>query len=257
MRFTLSVLEVARLTSREFTYEWPTGDLFQPELTELWQFPYRHSPYGTHQPSLSHKSNLGSLQDSEDWVIQSDDWVHFPGARHWGALLRELKPHPWVRQQSQKMLSSLTAPFVAVQVRAGARVHSRTQEHSPVQWYIDRMRQLQQVRPKLQFFISSDSNEAQREIQIAVPSSYGFQKSGGYNTTEGVREGMADLYVMAESAHILGAHYSSFPAMAWLLGKKRMAIETSQDLRPARRKPLHPHPRWLDIPNDLTVLKGK
>lgn len=258
MRFTLSALEIARTTGRDFSFYWPTNDNFQPALTDLWHFPHREIPKDTIPPKFTEKDDLTKLDEVPNWAIRSDARLTYNGReRHWGAALRELQPHGDVKARTDAVLHELPRSFVAVQVRLGPRAPQKCLKHSPIEWYISRMRQIRESRPNTHFFISSDSTDALEQLLAEFPDSAHLPKRGGHNTLEGVREAMIDSYVMSRSAHILAAHWSSFPAMAWLLGNKRLAIETSLDLRLRESRVLRNPPSWLRVPAGLTVPKGK
>lgn len=185
MRFTLSALEIARTTGRDFSFYWPTNDNFQPALTDLWHFPHREIPKDTIPPKFTEKDDLTKLDEVPNWAIRSDARLTYNGReRHWGAALRELQPHGDVKARTDAVLHELPESFVAVQVRLGPRAPQKCLKHSPIEWYISRMRQIRESRPNTHFFISSDSTDALEQLLAEFPDSAHLPKRGGHNTLE-------------------------------------------------------------------------
>lgn len=238
MRFTLSALSLAHATGREFLYAWPQTDDFRPPLTRLWDF-------GEQEISVQDASAIArdfdyvrrveDLPDGADslgaWCFRSGDALTLPeGALTWAERLRELTPAEDIRDKVLGIHAEhfADAPYVGVSIRAHERSHSRTLEHSPVDWYLGRMSEMRAVNPDVKFFISCDVPAIQERIIREFPGSYGQDDKGGYNSTEGVVASVVDLYLLAASNYMLVPYWSSFPSMAWELSGQSIAKENSQ-----------------------------
>ncbi|MDV6309973.1 O-fucosyltransferase family protein [Gordonia amicalis] len=131
-------------------------------------------------------------------------------------------------------------PFVGVSVRANKFAHQKTLEASPVEWYIARMRELVAINPDLSFFLSCDDPSAQKYISDSVPRVFSLEKTGRYNSVEGVKEAVIDLYILSLASHILGPHWSSFVELSLACASSRTTFETSQ--QPPESVTLYPLP---------------
>jgi hypothetical protein len=60
-----------------------------------------------------------------------------------------------------------------------------------------------------------------------VPNVTTVGDKGGYNSLPGLRAAVADLYLLASSAYIVGPYLSSFVELAWILGGKSQVLENS------------------------------
>ena len=65
IRFTLSAEAIAEAAGRDFAYVWPTSPgLFEPQLTDLWDYSAPQLPSGSVVPEAS------SVVDREsEWVV--------------------------------------------------------------------------------------------------------------------------------------------------------------------------------------------
>jgi len=78
-----------------------------------------------------------------------------------------------------------------------------------------RIQQLRATYPDARFFLSCDSADVSRRLHEQFPGAIGeLCTAPGYNTLEGIRKGLIDLYLLARTDYILGSHYSSFSEMA-------------------------------------------
>ncbi|WP_374311550.1 hypothetical protein [Microbacterium sp.] len=237
LRVTLGGLSLARFSDRDFAFVWPTGPDFGADFDELWQFgrkristlrsrllTLRH-PYRRHDLEW-----LDAAREDRVWQIRTAHALHLPaGARSWGEELQELAPVPEIAGRVSSFYSRHLAdtPYVGVMVRAHAVSNTETLKHSPVSWYIKRMRQVAAEHPGVRFFLSADTDQAQQEVIDAVPGTVALGDKGGYNTKAALISSVVDLYLLASSTHLLAPHYSSFPEIAQQLAGPSLRLETS------------------------------
>lgn len=236
IRFTLSAEAIAEAEGRDFAYVWPTSPgLFEPELTDLWAYPAPQLPWGSvvptmteHRAHLSRQGTLTDLRKMNDWVILGSSALHCDGReRAWESRLPELVPVPAIDDQVNRTQSQLPPTYIGVQVRASRTSHPATLEASPASWFHTRMAELVRADPATHFFLSCDDPATELRIRETIPNVTSLATKGGFNTVDGVRAAVADLYLLAGSTHLLGPYLSSFVELAWILGGKSQTLENS------------------------------
>lgn len=231
---------LARAESREFAYVWPVGRLFGARFDELWDVHDRTVP-----PSVSRalalrypfRDNLARSWVGEQtrqervWQIRTPHALELPdGMPDWTDDLRRLRPAPAVEAMVRDFHSTRLAgrPYLGVMVRTHPHSHQETLSASPVEWYVDRLLSIQRDHPDLAFFVSADTPEGMDRLRAAVPGCVGLSDKGEYNSRRALQASVADLYLLAASAHIIGPHYSSFTELAQNIGGPQLRLETSR-----------------------------
>ena len=238
IRSVLGARVLARHTGRRFAYAWPTGRHFGARLDELWQVPDRVVPVWWSQlMTVRHPYRDESLrwlpaaQHEKVWQIRTAHALQLPvDAPPWGTELHALRPTREIadRIKAFHQTDLGAGPYVGVMVRTHAVAHAETLSSSPVEWYIERLRQIRAAWPGVTFFVSADTDAAQRALAAAVPGCVGLSGKGPYNSREALMSSIVDLYLLASSVHVVGAHYSSFPELAQQLGGDGLRLETPQ-----------------------------
>lgn len=242
MRFTLSAKSLSEFAGRDFSYVWPITESFRPALTDLWMFD-EHSEMSwsdsvelarTH-PFVDHSYDfLGSeASDSEVWHVRSGSALNLrPPASPWAQGLRDLDPVPWITKRVRDIHKGNfdSHPYVGVMIRAHVLSHAKTLEASPVSWYLDRMKEIQANQPDVRFFLSCDVVKAQEEVLRAFPDAVAQSDKGVYNSAEGVKSSVVDLYLLGSANHMLVPYWSSFPDLAWELSDRKISKETSRTM---------------------------
>lgn len=242
LRFTLSAQSIAEREGRHFAYVWPTGKgLFEPALTDLWNYNAERLPVGAVMPTItdrpahfSRKRRLRDLRGMNMWAIHGSSVLRGDGRENpWESLLASLVPVPSIQERVTQVRSQLPPRYAGVQIRASQSSHSATVKASPVSWFVSRMSELIREDAQLQFFLSCDDDSVTREVQRAVPNVHALNDKGRFNSLEGVRSAVVDLYLLSASTHLIGPYYSSFVELAWILGGRRQVLENSvHRLRP-------------------------
>ncbi|MGC5172281.1 hypothetical protein ACPW96_16400 [Micromonospora sp. DT81.3] len=266
LRVTLGARSLARWAGRDFAYTWPTGRRFGARFDELWKFGERRiSPTWSRMLSLRHpyrKADLDWLDDAgsdRTWQIRTAHALHLPdGATPWGEELQSLEPVDVIADRVRAFRDRHLAgePYIGVMVRAHPVSNVQTLEHSPLHWYIDRMRELRAERPGVRFFLSADAEPAQAEVIAAIPGTVALDDKGGYNTKAALVSSVVDLYLLAGAGHLIAPHYSSFPHVAQKLAGPGLLLETSmtgpetrlegRETLPIAADPLRPWSRTPD-----------
>lgn len=244
LRVTLGSRSLARWASRDFAYTWPTGAAFGATFDELWQFgekrisTARSRALALRHPYRRHDLEwLDSARDDRIWQVRTAHALHLPpDATPWGEELQSLAPVPAIAGRVESFFSQHLAeqPYIGVMVRAHAISNTETLRHSPVSWYIERMREVSAEHPGMRFFLSADTAQAQAEVIDAVPGTVALDDKGGYNTKAALVSSVVDLYLLAGSTHLLAPHYSSFPEIAQQLAGPSLRLETSMTQPPTR-----------------------
>ena len=237
VRVLLSAQSLAEWESRSFAYCWPTGAPFGARLTDLWQVQLPKVPplvaramtvrYRFHD---EHDGWRQAARGDRVWQIRTSQPVALPPeAVPWQARLRNLVPVEPVAERVQTFFDRHLhgRPYVGVMIRAHEVSHALSREHSPVDWFVARMREIRSARPETAFFVSCDVPEVQDRIVAEFGPAFGLTDKGGYNTKAALTSAVVDLYLLASSSHVLGPHYSSFPELAVFLAGDRIALETS------------------------------
>ncbi|GAA4975374.1 hypothetical protein [Kineococcus glutinatus] len=239
VRVVLSAQSLAEHEGRRFYYVWPTGPRFGPRFADLWVHPTR----GRVVPRALSRGlarlypyvdeSLTWLDDAKRaervWQVRTGNALALPaGAAPWEDAFRALEPVPAIRERVGRFFDANLRgePYVGVMIRAHTVSHRRTRETSPVEWFVERMQEIRRHDPSTRFFVSCDVPEVAARVTAAVPGSCTQLDKGAYNSTEGVRASIADLYLLASSGHLIGPHFSSFVHLAQHLVRERLDFET-------------------------------
>lgn len=237
VRSLLGARALAGAQHRALLYTWPTGRHFGASMNDLWRFDAKRVPSVVSLALSPRYPYRGAELDWMDahrneaiWQIRTGHELELPTGIDWTDELRHLRPTPAVERRVVDFFHAHLAegPYVGVMVRAHNVSHAQTREHSPVSWYLERLREIRDERPEIPFFVSCDVPAVQQRLIGELGNAYGLDDKGGYNTREGLRSAVADLYLLASSAHLVGPHYSSFPELAMHLAAPHVALETSQ-----------------------------
>ena len=224
----------ARLAGRSLRVVWPVdhrfgaplGDLFDIDVATLAEFPSRVAARigGGYQ-------SVGDvrLNDSRRalFVLSGDPFtVDERGSIPPGPLFARLAPTPAIADRVRSV-ATWTRPTIGVMIRANNLAHEDTLRHSPVDWYLQRMDELRRQDPGVTFFLSTDSPDVSAMVHARFDGVIEQQHKRRYNSREGVADAVVDLYCLAGTTYILGAHYSSFSQTARYLAGHR-AYETSR-----------------------------
>ncbi|WP_067161618.1 hypothetical protein [Microbacterium sp. TNHR37B] len=244
MRVVLGAKVLAEHERRKLLYVWPTGKLFGPRLTDLWDFA------GGTRISRSVSRALAKLYPYETAdlaaapaavrarrvrQIRTGGELRLPaGLRSWREEFRDLTPAADIAERVRVFYDEQLRgrSYVGVQIRAHAVSHPQTKEASPVSWFVERMRQIAARQPDTAFFVSCDVPDVVTALRAEIPHVHALGDKGEYNTVAGVKSAIVDLYLLASSGYVLGPHYSSFLHLADYLAGEQIPIETSQHTPP-------------------------
>lgn len=238
VRVVLGAKSLAEMEKREYYFVWPTGPLFGPKMSDLWEFSGRTVSRSVSRllarfyPYVDEK--LEWLNDAKRgeklWQIRTGSPLQLPpGASSWQDEFRALTPVDEIAATVTSMFDAHLAgrPYVGVMIRAHAVSHAKTREASPVEWFVKRMREIREHAPDTRFFISCDMAEVQQQVMAEIPGCFGQSDKGEYNTVKGVRAAVGDLYLLASAGYLLGPHWSSFVHLAEYLSGDVLNLETA------------------------------
>lgn len=243
IRVVLGGKSLAHLEGRDFYYVWPTGKLFEPRMSDLWHFDSKQVSW-TASRILAKRFRYadGDLEWLDDdkrremlWQLRTVHALKLPAqARPWTEEFRTMRPVNAVASRVRAFYEAELAgsPYIGVQVRSHAVSHQKTRDASPVEWYIERMLEIRQQYPGIKFFISSDVDSTTRRVMNQIGNCSALYDKGPYNSLEGVRSAVVDLYLLASAQYIIGPYYSSFVELAEYLSGGRLKTETSKTARP-------------------------
>jgi hypothetical protein len=238
IRVMLSAESLAAELKMNFAYAWQIDHRFQAQPDELWSFDAaRRSTWS----SVAASRILGTSKTSESVVQHSGRPVVYvrtqqplvlgPTSETWEQRFKRLRPSETIRKQSSDVWRAdlSDGPYIGVMVRAHPQSHPKTKEASPVEWFIDRMRELSAQQRGIKFFLSCDYPPAQERILKEVDNVVTVSKKARYNSPGGVVEAVNDLYLLSGASHLLGPHWSSFYDMAVALQGSTSTAETSRN----------------------------
>ena len=206
---------------------WPAEHRFEADLTDLWEAPCEVvSVERWNEMIHSTQSRECPLPPCPDWneqviyletchdfykILPLDPSIYASRLRPVTSILKR------VAATGGKMISGAGGPVVGVHIRTNAK-HTETQANSPMEWFINRMRELKELIPGVAFFLVADSDRVSVELQRAgVGPLFEQCRPRGYNTRHGIEKALADVYLLAKTDYILGSYFSSFSYMAAML----------------------------------------
>ena len=247
VRVVLGAKSLAAREGRAFYYVWPTGKQFGPTMGQLWDVREggRTTSRATSRLLAKHwhyvDETLTWLDDAKRreriWQLRTGSEIRLPAdARPWADELRELTPVPEISDRVNRIFDAdlKGRPYVGVMIRAHAVAHAKTRDTSPVEWFVRRMHEIRDAEPGIGFFLSCDTPAVQAQVIDQVPGCVGLEDKGAYNSVEGVRSALADIYLLASSQRLLGPHFSSFVELAQHLSGGRLELETPVDPMPGQ-----------------------
>lgn len=236
IRSVLGARALARRHERKFGYSWPTGRHFGARLDQLWQITDPVVP-----PAVSRLASwrypfrdetlawVDGATGERIWQVRTAHALNFAdGTGAWEPELQELEPVDEIGDRVRKFRdrSFGNDPYVGVMIRAHVVAHQKTLATSPTEWFIERMSILRESHPGLRFFVSADTEESVDRVTAAIPGCFAQRDKGAYNSLSALRASVVDLYLLAASVRVLGAHYSSFPELAQRLAGPGLLLET-------------------------------
>ena len=276
IRVVLSGQSLAEYADRRFFYCWPTERrIFGAAMTDLWQYEAHRVPWTLTKilaPRYPQRNaTLKWMADASTdriWQVRSSQPLALPeGAEPWTQRLRNLRPTNEIADRINDFFDAHLRgrPYVGVMIRAHENAHAQTRAMSPISWFIDRMQEISDAVPDVGFYVSCDVPEGTQQILDQFSNAFALPGKGSYNSAISIKASVVDLYLLASSVHILGAHYSSFPDLAAHLADGQVALETSVNAEEFNSSgtqwslvedPLHPHlrraqvnPRFLTAPD--------
>lgn len=158
--------------------------------------------------------------DFEDWVKKGNVYMasYLPFYAYPETLLHEMfRPVPQVEAVIGKRVAAFSAYTVGVHIRRTDNALSI--EHSPLDLFFDCLDQELATHSGLCIYLATDSEE----VKQAMRARYGerivcAESKADRSTTEGIREGIADLWTLARTQKIYGSFHSSFSELAAELG---------------------------------------
>jgi hypothetical protein len=250
LRVVLSCQSLAELENREFSYVWPTGKLFGPKFSELFDFRGRVVSRSTSRLLAKVYPYLNAdldwladpkIQSRRIWQIRSGSEVKLPDdAVPWPEKLRALHPNPGITARVEQAFQNRFADrgYIGVSVRVHSVSHQVTKDVSPVEWFLEELSQIRATAPNTPIFISCDVPEVQQRIEQSIEGAWGFKDKGDYNSKAGIESAICDLYLLASSGFILGPHFSSFVHLAQHLAGGLVKMKTSQSPTTAQQPDL-------------------
>lgn len=228
MRALLTAAYLTGLSDYHLSYGWPTSAKFEAELQDLWDVPWTRLPHRVIDLAAKVSGGYTPLGDLEKaigkrrivLVRTGDPVVKGPAVPAWYELARDLRPHPAIVERVHRMWSDgwKGRPAVGVMIRANERSHTTTRAASPPQWFYARMAEIRAAHPDVLFFLSTETPEVSRAVHAQFQDVYELRGKAGYNTAQGVRDAVCDLYLLASTNFVVGSHYSSFSELAGHLG---------------------------------------
>jgi hypothetical protein len=223
LRALLSAEEWALSENRQLLVAWPTSVEFEAGLEDLVADPVRSVPpkavslaarafggYRTAENLDVAPKRAVLVASTANVVVRDGRWIE------WGPRLRALRPS----RQVQERVDSMALPagrVVGVMIRADQRSHRFTLAASPPEWYFQRMESFRSDDPDVRFFLSTDSPQVSADVHSRFPGTLEQNDKGRYNSRDAIVGAMADIYLLARTTYILGAHFSSFSETAALL----------------------------------------
>ncbi len=236
VRFTLSALSLARTNSRDFMYVWPQSKNFEPAFSDLWNFNEKIATI----EQLNISKTLPCYQKSEDlpdhankipiWHFRSHHELKLPiGAPTWGSILRGLEPAKNISNRVCSFFDNHLKDknYIGVMIRAHEKSHTKTLEKSPIEWFLEKIAELDRKNPGIIFFLSCDVPKVQLEITQKFPNCIGQIAKGEYGSVEGIISSVVDLYLLASASYMLTPFWSTFPDIALELADKKIAFQNS------------------------------
>jgi hypothetical protein len=276
VRAVLSGQSLAEYADRRFFYCWPTERrIFGAAMTDLWQYGAHRVPWSLTKilaPRYpQHNANwkwMAEANADRVWQIRSGQPLPLPeGAVPWTERLRSLRPTDEIADRINDFFDANLRgrPYVGVMIRAHENSHEQTRAASPVSWFAGRMKEISDAVPDVGFYVSCDVPDGTQQILDQFSNAFALPGKGSYNSAISIKASVVDLYLLASSVHILGAHYSSFPELAAHLADGQIALETSVNNAEFHTSgsqwslvedPLYPHlrraqvnPRFLTAPD--------
>lgn len=238
MRVVLGGQSLAEVTDRQFAYCWPTGRGFGARLDDLWRTELREvaapvsRALALRYPYRDERASWRAAAEGQRvWQLRTSQPIELPPtAKPWTQRLRELAPTEPVAQRIAEFFAAHLAGrhYVGVMIRAHAVSHAQSREYSPVEWFVERMRDIRRAAPDTAFFLSCDVPEVQERVAADLGDTYFQSDKGAYNSRTALIAAVVDLYLLAASSHVLAPHYSSFPELAIHLAAEGIALETSR-----------------------------
>lgn len=243
-------LRIARLLGREFLLHWPLNRELGAGFHELFE---NDLPLATteHMAQLLHTESRVTVYQTERGgkvnraycraIVPGDD-AHILVVKGWGLpalrwegperarreslpVLRELQPVAEVRALVER--HAPPPGSVGIHVRRGdsAAFFARSQDEH----YLALMRGVLAVQPGATFFLCTDDARAEATLREALPgrihslpkATHGMEARG---SVPGMREAVADLWLLARTRAIVGNHRSTFSTTAALLGAGRLVV---------------------------------
>ncbi|QEE60498.1 hypothetical protein FVA74_02110 [Salinibacterium sp. dk2585] len=240
VRVVLGAQSLASLEGRAFAYVWPTGKLFGPRFSELWDFSAPVVPRAFSRgiaPLFPYvDETLEWLDDATRrqplWQIRTGSPIRLPAeAESWQERFRALRPTAQIADRVERIFDEQLRgrPYIGVMIRAHSVSHAKTLQASPVEWFLARLREIRRSDPDALFFVSCDTPDVQSAVLEAVPGCVAQHDKGPYNSTEGVLSSIVDLYLLAASGYLIGPHFSSFVHLAEHLAGDQLTFETALD----------------------------
>lgn len=139
-------------------------------------------------------------------------------------LYRELfRPVAAVRERVEIYASRFSAHTVGLHIRRSDHLEAR--EKSPTQLFIDAARREADTHDDLRLFLATDDEE----VKSCFRATFGNRvitsaEAASRDSSDGIRDGLADMYTLARTSIIYGSAGSTFSPMAARIGSVPLKI---------------------------------
>jgi hypothetical protein len=128
-----------------------------------------------------------------------------------------LKPAPEIQAELDRVTRGFHNNTLGVHIR---RTDNRLAiKNSPLEKFAELMQMEKEKDPEMNFFLSTDSKEAEEFIRQKFPGDVmSLEKELSRNSEEGIKAALIDMLSLSRTSKIIGSYYSSFSEVASEIG---------------------------------------
>ena len=133
------------------------------------------------------------------------------------------RPTPQLADSINDITSKFTPHTVAVHIRRTDNAQSIAQ--SPLQAFIDAMRNDIALRPHTDFFLATDDQGVKAQLNALFPGRITTSPTpANRHSPEGIRDALTEMYALSKAPYFHGSYYSAFSDIAMCLSKGKCDV---------------------------------